>query len=358
MITVLPVFREESWHSMDLCADMLVKYAPVEAELNLTVPRYRKLLGFLPFKKAKNFDRWYNRWRVYPNHVKQLAAQPGFFHIIDHSYAHLAHFLPEARVGIYCHDLDAFKCVLTPELEPRSKLFRNMMARVFDGFKKARVVFCNTKATQKSILDLGIWKSSDVVHVPLGVAEEFSPIGRKEGGNYLLHVGSCISRKRIDFLLEVFARVHSNYPEVQLIQAGGTFSETQLHQIKHLGIGKAIKQRRGLSREGLARLYRGAKCLLVTSEAEGFGLPVIEALSCGCPVVASDIPSLREAGGEDAQYCPILETSVWVKTIAENLDCGLVEIRNDRRANISERYSWQLHAKTISEVYSSFTQYK
>jgi len=205
---------------------------------------------------------------------------------------------------------------------------------------------------------LGIWKASSVVHVPLGVAEEFFPSGGREEGNYLLHVGSCISRKRIDFLLEIFARIHFNHPEVRLIQAGGTFSEAQLHQIKHLGIGKAIEQRRELSRESLARLYRGAKCLLVTSEAEGFGLPVIEALSCGCPVVASDIPALREAGGEDAQYCPILETGVWVKTIAENLDCGLVEIRNDRRANISERYSWQLHAKTISEVYSSFTQCK
>lgn len=358
MITVLPVFREEGWHSMDLCAEMLLKHSPVGMEFEESLPKYRKVLGWLPGKKARNFDRWYNRWKVYPHYVEGLWSKSGFFHLVDHSYAHLIHHLPEGRAGVYCHDLDAFRSILEPKTEPRPAWFQKMMQRVFDGLKKAKVIFCSTEITRNRLLQLGFWQSKTIHVVAYGIAGEFVPEGSKEPGNYLLHVGSCIPRKRIDLLLDIYAKIHSDYPEVQLIQAGGTFSEAQLHQIKHLGIGKAIQQRRGLSREGLARLYRGAKCLLVTSEAEGFGLPVIEALSCGCPVVASDIPSLREAGGEDAQYCPILETGVWVKTIAENLDCGLFEIRNDRRANISERYSWQLHAKTISEVYSSFTQYK
>jgi len=350
LLTVLPDFREEGWHSMDLCADMLVKHAPVEAELKLSVPRYRNLLGFLPSKKAKNFDRWYNRWRVYPNHVKQLATQPGFFHIVDHSYAHLAHFLPEGRVGIYCHDLDAFKCVLTPEQETRSIWFRKMMARVFEGFKKARVVFCNTKSTQKSILDLGIWKASDVIHVPLGVAEEFSPRGDREEGVYLLHVGSCIARKRIDVLLRALSEVckGEKYFKLKLIQAGGVFSSDQKKQIKELNLEDRLEQRHNLTREDLARLYRGAKCLLITSDAEGFGLPVIEGLSCGAKVIASDIPALREVGGLNIDYFTPGDPNACAKSILKVLDNPVAF----RHASTG-KWSWVEHAKRICGVYES-----
>ena len=353
MINVLPVFREEGWHSMDLCADMLIKHAPLEAQLKSSVPHFRKLLGFLPSNKAKNFDRWYNRWRVYPSHVKQLAAQPGFFHIVDHSYSHLAHILPEGRAGIYCHDLDAFKCVLAPEQEPRSKSFRNMMSRVFEGFKKARVVFCNTKATQKSILELGIWKASDVVHVPLGVAEEFSPQGDREKGHYLLHVGSCIARKRIDVLLRAFAEVckKANHANLKLIQAGGNFSSEQRKQIHDLGLVSRVEQRQNLTREDLARLYRGTRCLVITSDAEGFGLPVIEGLSCGARVVASNIPALREVGGNDVDFFPSGDFNACAQLIL-----NLLERSESYTVNNCLRWSWSMHAKTIFSVYESLTK--
>lgn len=335
---------------MDLCADMLVKHAPLEAGLNLSVPHYRKLVGFLPSKKAKNFDRWYNRWRIYPRHVKQLAAQPGFFHIVDHSYAHLAHFLPEGRVGIYCHDLDAFKCVLTPEQEPRSKSFRNMMSRVFEGFKKARVVFCNTKTTQNSILELGIWNVNDVIHVPLGVADEFSPQGDREKGHYLLHVGSCIARKRIDVLLRAFEDVckKANHANLKLIQAGGNFSSEQRRQIQDLGLISRVEQRQNLTREDLARLYRGTKCLVITSDAEGFGLPVIEGLSCGARIVASDIPALREVGGEDIDYFTSGNPCACAESILNALSIS-VDLQNLPKG----KWSWAEHAQKICGIYES-----
>jgi glycosyltransferase involved in cell wall biosynthesis len=350
MLTVFPDFREEGWHSMDLCADMLVKHAPVETELKLSAPRYRNLLGFLPSKQAKNFDRLYNRWRVYPSHVKKFAAQPGFFHIVDHSYAHLAHFLPEGRVGIYCHDLDAFRCVLTPEQEPRSKLFRKMMACVFEGFKKARIVFCNTKTTQKKILELGIWKASDVVHVPLGVAEEFSPWGDREKGDYLLHVGSCIPRKRIDVLLRAFGEVckKANNLNLKLIQAGGDFSSEHRKQIQDLGLINRVEQRQNLTRQDLARLYRGAKCLVITSDSEGFGLPVIEGLSCGARIVASDIPALREVGGCEVELFPPSD----YKLCAEKI-FGIFKKLSKCTNKGLEKFSWSNHTKIICDLYKT-----
>jgi len=340
IVIVLPDFKEEGWHSMDLCADMLIKHAPVETELKLSVPRYRKLFGFLPSKNAKNFDRWYNRWMVYPNHVKQLATQPGFFHIVDHSYAHLANVLPEGRVGIYCHDLDAFKCVLTPDREARPNWFVKMMRSVFEGLKKARWIFCSTKITREMLVKLGYWNQESILVVPYGVAEEFQTNGLMEKGEYILHVGSCIPRKRIDVLLEAFSVVSRSHDNLQLIQAGGSFSPEHFRQIRTLGIQGRVEQRQNLTRDDLACLYRGAKCLVVTSDAEGFGLPVIEGLSCGARVVASAIPALQEVGGPEIGYFPPGNPYACAETILEVLDSPV-----SLPKGVTEKWSWAEHAK-------------
>ena len=66
-----------------------------------------------------------------------------------------------------------------------------------------------------------------------------------------------------------------------------------------------------VDRTTLAALYRRATLALLPSEREGFGLPLVESLACGTPVVASDIPALREVGGSAASYCPVADVSAW-----------------------------------------------
>ncbi len=348
MLTILPDFQEEGWHSMDLCAEMLVRHCPPSFEMQVSIPKFLKVTGCIPWKKAKNFDRWFNRWKVFPKHAKTLASKPGFFHIVDHSYAHLANYLPNGRVGIYCHDLDAFKCILAPAKEVRPVWYRRMMGQVFEGFQKARLVFCNTHSTRTNVLDLGIWNESEVVYAPLGVAPEFSPQGEREFGDYLLHVGSCIPRKRIDLLMDIFSKISKRHVNLKLIQAGGTFSEDQKRQIKQLKIENKVDQRHKLTRDDLARLYRGAKCLLVTSDAEGFGLPVIEALSCGTLVIASDIPALREAGGNLAYYCQVGAIDEWCERIGFILKCS---IKLEESKCINKLHSWEKHAAIVFNSY-------
>jgi len=201
-------------------------------------------------------------------------------------------------------------------------------------------------------MNLGIWKETDVVLTHLGVSDEFILDGEKFSGNYLLHVGSCIPRKRIDILIDIFAKIHSIMPKLSLIQAGGTFTDNQVFQINRHGISDSVKQIRGLGRDGLARLYRGAKCLLVTSEAEGFGLPVIEALSCGCPVVASDIPTLREAGSDFATFCKIGDLDLWVQSILKVIE-DVDQLNRIKISRFLDRYSWKKHSEVISETYSN-----
>ena len=125
---------------------------------------------------------------------------------------------------------------------------------------------------------------------------------------------------RIDVLLDVFAGVRERHPDVKLVQVGPPWNQQSLERINRLGIGRGILQFSGLMREQLAELYRRAAEVLVPSEAEGFGLPVIEALACGATVIASgDIPVLREVGGDATLYRPVGDISAWVDAITRTL---------------------------------------
>ena len=81
--------------------------------------------------------------------------------------------------------------------------------------------------------------------------------------------------------------------------------------MRELGLTDAIVVLPMLDRATLAAVYRRSALLLMPSEREGFGLPVLEALACGTPVVASDIEALREVGGFAASYCPVEGIEDW-----------------------------------------------
>ena len=118
-----------------------------------------------------------------------------------------------------------------------------------------------------------------------------------------------------------------------------------------LGIGPFVTQVRGLSRDQLAELYRRAAAVMVPSEAEGFGLPVIEALACGSVVVASDIATLREAGGDAALYRPVGEVMAWIDLVVGVLTDPRVAPPRERRLAHAARFSWREHARIVAEAY-------
>ena len=135
------------------------------------------------------------------------------------------------------------------------------------------------------------------------------------------------------------------------MQVGGQWTAEQQQLIERHCLGPAIQQLRGLDRKDLAALYRRAALVLLPSEAEGFGLPVIETLACGAIVVASDIPVLREVGGEGAVYCAAANVSAWVGVIDKLLTYP--DSAPDRRERIAQaqRFSWDKHASIIVEAY-------
>jgi glycosyltransferase involved in cell wall biosynthesis len=298
-----------------------------------------------------NGDRLLNRCWDYPNALKPITRQFDLFHICDHSYAHLVHILPSDRTGVYCHDLDAFRSLLEPTQEPRPPAYRAMAQHILTGLQQAALVFYSTDEIRRQLEHYRLVDPARLVHAPLGVAPEFTPdaIETLSDPPFILHVGSCIPRKRIDVLLAVFTQLRQRHPHLQLVKVGGTWSREQAQQVAQLG--DAVQHYPQLSRSQIARLYRRAAVVLLTSEAEGFGLPLIEALSCGAIVVVSDLPVLREVSVGTAIYCSIGNINAWVETVDAVLrDRRLAPERSLRLAS-TRRYSWKTHAAKISQAY-------
>ncbi|HEV3167949.1 MAG TPA: glycosyltransferase, partial [Isosphaeraceae bacterium] len=113
-----------------------------------------------------------------------------------------------------------------------------------------------------------------------------------------------------------------------------------------------------LDRALLAAVYRRAALMLQPSEAEGFGLPVAEALACGAPVLASNLPALVEVGGEAAVYRAVGDLSAWSEAAL-----GLLTERqaqneawHARRAAGMARaalFTWPAHARALVGIYKS-----
>jgi glycosyltransferase involved in cell wall biosynthesis len=359
-LAVVRDFRAEGWPSMDLCADELLAHLPKTVAAEDVAPPFRKRLGRLPRIKGLGFnaDRILNRHVLLPKAVRFAARTNDFVHIVDHSYAHLVQAVPLGRAGVYCHDLDAFRSILEPGEEPRPKWFRWLASRILNGMQSAAVVFHSTEAVRDRIVSLGLVDPAKLVHAPYGVAAEFVPVSSSNAPlpipldfPFLLHVGSNISRKRLDVLLDVFAQVRTHVPEIRLVQVGGPWPTHLAERIDQLGIRTSVTQLRGLTREHLAELYRRAAAVLITSEAEGFGLPVIEAMACGAAVIASDIPTLREAGGAGANYCTVADVQGWAETVTRVLNEPASAPPKEARIAHASRFTWAEHASIIGGAY-------
>jgi glycosyltransferase involved in cell wall biosynthesis len=138
---------------------------------------------------------------------------------------------------------------------------------------------------------------------------------------------------------------------MRLVKVGSNWSREQQDQIDRLGLAPHIIGLKGLERREIAALYRAAEIVLLPSESEGFGLPLIEALACGAPVVASDIPVLREVAGDSVIYCPVGDVSAWVEVVGKHLVDPATAPARSVRLTRAAYFTWTKHVQTIAAAY-------
>jgi glycosyltransferase involved in cell wall biosynthesis len=353
-IAVIADLLEEKWPSMDLAAEQLATHLSRRGDVEclLVRPPLRVARRGRP---ASAVERALGRFVQLPIELAATRFGADYFHIADHSYGHLALLFPRDRVGVYCHDIDAYRALLPGSGAPRSRVLLSRL--LLQGLRHARVVFHSTSSVREEILRYDLVPASRLVQAPFGIAAEFLgvPAPRTAKRPYLLHVGACTPRKNIELLLQVFAAARQRVPELNLVQIGGPWTDAQRTYIEQQKLAPFILQRRGISRDELASLYANATAVLVPSLAEGFGIPVIEALACGAPVIASDIPVLREVGFEGVRFCSLIEVSEWPQAIEELCATG-ARPSSETRDRIRARYTWQAQARIIGDAYVGETQ--
>ncbi len=151
----------------------------------------------------------------------------------------------------------------------------------------ARRVIAVSEFTRTELVELLGLPAAKIAVVPNAVEEIFVPEGRRAEGDYALAVGTLEPRKN---LARIAAAVEG---ELRVVGARGWGGVEPPANVVWLG---------EVDDDELARLYRGARCLVYASLYEGFGIPVAEALACGCPVVTSAASAMSELAGADATY--------------------------------------------------------
>lgn len=375
-VAIVADYLEEGWPSMDLVADMLMERLRGEhadaIEPTLVRPPMRRRAGAIPGLRnapaARTIDRLVNRLHDYPRLLSPMATKYDVFHLVDHSYSQLVHRLPAERTLVTCHDIDTFRSVLEPERERRSAPFRAMTRHILAGLRKAGHVACDTAATREALVRHRVVPAdrTSIVHngphpscgphpEPAAEAEAARLLGARRELD-VLHVGSTIPRKRVDVLLQVLAAVRATHPAVRLVRVGGPFTGEQRALVRDLGLQDAILTLPFLDRATLAAVYRRSTLLLLTSEREGFGLPVLEAQACGVPVVASDIAALREVGGTAATYCPPADVEAWRRAVVELLaerqaNPPAWRARRDAGLARANAFSWTQYTAAVVSLY-------
>lgn len=250
------------------------------------------------------------------------------------------YFLPpwfgrcRGRLVVTVHDL-AFRKV--PETL-RESTRRDLDELLQTTVKRAVRVLTDSETVRRELLDVGLVPAERVHAVPLGPGSASGttagepPAGTPE--RFVLHVGTVEPRKNLPTLLAAWRALRERGPEPPPLVLCGALGW------KHEEIEREIEAGRDegwlihhgyLADEQVAGLYRAAALVVLPSIYEGFGLPAVEAMAAGAPLLVSDIPVLREVAGDAAVYVPPDRPAAWADSVARLLG------DDDRRLELARR---------------------
>lgn len=183
--------------------------------------------------------------------------------------------------------------------------------------------------------------------IPMGadLCGLFVPDGSPRSRAEILFVGRLVPGKGVDVLLNALPAILSRHPDATLTIAGGGPERDKLAGLaRQLGVDQCVSFIGPVANASLASRYRCATLLVLPSREEGFGLVLVEALGCGCPVAASDLPAIRDIlkAGEGGRLFRTGDTDDLAKSVVELLeDDGLRNTLAERgRQLVLARYDW------------------
>ena len=266
--------------------------------------------------------------------LRMAASVPRVLRRLRPELVHFQHVLPpflRAPAVVTVHDLSFER---DPAVMSRADrlVFRTLGPR---GVRKAQRVVTVSERTRRDLEELYGVPSAKIVVIPNGVDPRFSPGG--EPGDYLLYVGAVQARK--DPLAALDA---ARTTGLRLVVVGPEKEPELARRLRAAGA-----EVRGYVDDGeLVRLYREAAALVFPSRFEGFGLPVLEAMASGTPVVATPEPAVQEVAGDAAVYAARDELGAAVQTaMAERARLSAAGLERARA------FSWEAAARRTLGLY-------
>ena len=303
--------------------------------------------------QAPRLRRIWNKYFWFPRLIRRMGAAQ-IAHVLDHSCAHFLRRLPASvRKIVTVHDLAPLEDPdgLTPA---QLKRFRNTVSEI----RTADLLLADSAYTARAITDF-LGEQRNVQVLPLGVqVEHFARPGALMPGRILprcpriLSVGSNQRRKNLRILPEVLGEVRKTAGPVALIRVGARLDEATRGSL-HEAIGaEHVVELGNCADDELVALLHNVDLLLFPSTLEGFGLPLLEAMAAGCPVISSNASSLPEVGGGDVLYFKPNQPSEAAAQIVSLL--RQPRLREDLIARGRRRaaeFSWASHAQKLAGHY-------
>jgi len=342
----------ENWPSMDRYARSLFR------ALQQIAPEHEFCLLVPPDPPIGLRGRLFLLWRLcwYPLWARRFAAD--VYHILDHSYGHLLWGLDRDRTVVTIHDV-------APLFFPGHSLGVSRLAWqvAWKGAQHALQWITDSEFTKRELLAHTNRSPRNITPIPLGVDSAFYPLPAEEVNEWrkglglgtekvILHVGHCQPRKNMERLLTALALLNRQRVAFHFIQVGGVFTPAQRRLLESSGLDHHVRQMSRVSEEDLVGLYNVADVFVLPSLYEGFGLPVLEAMACGTPVVAANAASLPEVVGDAGLLVDPRSPEAIAEAIAQVLeDPSLASHLRERGLQRAREFTWERTARETLELY-------
>ena len=264
------------------------------------------------------------------------------------SPAHYSPRLCPAPLVVTIHDLSYY---YYPTDFLKKDLYK-LISWTKNSVKKAKKVIAVSESTKKDIVRFYEIPKNKIKVIYNGFEKKQtnnkSTIKRLIGSPYILFVGTLQPRKNIKTLIRAFSHFKKNNPDFKLAIAGkkGWLYEGILNETKSLGLSNEVLFLDFVDENKLINLYKNAFCLVLPSFYEGFGIPILEAMSYNCPVICSNTSSLPEIAGDAALFFNPKNIDELVKQL------NVINRSEDLRKNLIEKggeriklFSWEKCAK-------------
>ncbi|MCA9374098.1 glycosyltransferase family 4 protein [Candidatus Peregrinibacteria bacterium] len=319
-----------------------------------------------PFKGSKNaeircIEEKMPKWHF--KVIQDLKKNP-----VDLFFAPTSFIIPafaprSLRVIITVHDLVAFLFPGTHSV--KATLIERLTLK--KALKKAEKVFVVSENTKKDLLDKFDYPSSEIIETPCAPADFYREAvsdeellkfkeQKKLPDNFILAVGTLEPRKNFATLIKGFVTFKKRHPDFKLVivgKQGWKFKQIE-ESLEKYNMKEEVIFPGYIEGESLHKMYKLARAFVFPSLYEGFGIPPLEAMASGCPVVSSNVASLPEVVGDAGLLIDPKNSYKMAEAVADLIDHDNVRIMMiERGLRQAEKFTWQKTAQIALETFNS-----